>query len=75
MFGNHFRQYQKKTKIFSGEKWIGLDALHQITNQQPHKLVITMTDFDQKEYQAVYNQFEVTLYKMITLYGALQHMP
>ena len=45
---------------FAGEKWIGLDTLHQLTSQQRYKLMVTMTDFDQKKYVAVYDQFEVT---------------
>ena len=56
---------------FPGEKWIGLDTLHQLTSQQPYRLMITMTDFDQKKYVAVYDQFEVTTIEyagMVVLY-------
>ena len=45
----------------SGESWIGLDTLHQLTNQSSYKLNITMTDYDQKKYVAVYDKLKVSM--------------
>ena len=47
--------------LFIGESWIGLDTLHQLTSQNLYKMKITMTDFDQKKYVAVYDQFKVRI--------------
>ena len=46
-------------RIPSGEIWLGLDNLHRLTSQRDYKLKITITDFDRKEYVAVYDQFKV----------------
>ena len=45
--------------LIQGESWLGLDKLHNLTSQQSYKLKIIMTDFDGKEYVAVYDQFKV----------------
>ena len=45
--------------FFSGEVWIGLDKLHQLTSERSYSLKIIMTDYDGSKYQAVYEQFEV----------------
>ena len=45
--------------IFSGESWIGLDKLHQLTSERSYSLKITMTDYDKKTFVAVYNNFKV----------------
>ena len=45
--------------MFSGEGWIGLDKLHQLTSQRSYSLRIIMTDYDQMSYVAVYDQFKV----------------
>ena len=39
---------------------MGLDRLHQLTNSNDYKLKITLTDFDSKQYVAVYEDFKVT---------------
>ena len=51
--------------IVSGEVWLGLEKLHQLTSARDYKLQVKMKDFDDKTYQAVYNHFEVftILYK------------
>ena len=43
----------------SGESWVGLEKLHQLTSDGNYSLHITMTDFDDKAYVAVYDEFEV----------------
>ena len=60
--GNGEIQKRKKTNLkhfFSGESWLGLENLHRLTSQQSYSLQITMTDWDQQKYVAVYHQFEV----------------
>ena len=56
-------EQQKKEKlnwnILLGESWLGLENLHRLTSQQSYSLQVTMTDWDQKTYVAVYHQFEV----------------
>ena len=47
--------------LYTGESWLGLDTLHQLTSQRLYKLKITMTDFDGKEYVAVYDRFKVKI--------------
>ena len=47
--------------LLIGESWIGLDTLHQLTSQNLYQMKITMTDFDQKKYVAVYDQFNLRL--------------
>ena len=44
---------------YIGELWIGLEKLHQLTSEGNYSLHITMMDFDNKTYVAVYNQFQV----------------
>ena len=51
-------------KMIIGESWLGLENLHRLTSQLDYKLKITMTDFDGKEYVAVYDQFKVTQMKV-----------
>ena len=43
----------------SGELWLGLEELHNLTSNASYSLMITMTDFDDKTYVAVYDQFQV----------------
>ena len=38
---------------------MGLDRLHQLTNSTDYKLNITLTDFDSKQYVAIYEDFKV----------------
>ena len=46
--------------ILSGESWIGLDKLHQLTSERSYSLKITMTDYDKKTFVAIYNNFKVS---------------
>ena len=46
-------------KYVQGEWWLGLEALHRITSQRYYKLHITLKDFDDKTYVAVYDKFQV----------------
>ena len=52
-------QIYKRKPFFSGESWLGLDKIHRLTRQRDYKLKIILTDFDRKEYVAVYDQFKV----------------
>ena len=45
----------------SGELWLGLENLHQLTSEGSYSLNITLKDFDNKTYVAVYDQFKVVL--------------
>ena len=49
----------------SGEIWLGLESLYQLTSEGNYSLHINLTDFDQKTYVAVYDQFQVV--KMIMI--------
>ena len=42
-----------------GEIWLGLEKLHQLTSEGSYSLNITMKDFDDKTFVAVYDQFQV----------------
>ena len=45
--------------IVSGEVWLGLEKLHQLTSARDYKLQVKMKDWDDRTYTAVYNHFEV----------------
>ena len=51
----------------SGELWLGLEGLHQLTFKGNYSLNITMTDFDNKTYVAVYDQFQVAMMMMMMM--------
>ena len=59
--GELLRDVSSWSKYCSGESWLGLDTLHQLTSRKLYKLKITMTDFDGKEYVAVYDRFKVKI--------------
>ena len=42
-----------------GELWLGLEQLHKLTSERDYKLKVTLMDFDNKSYTAVYDQFKV----------------
>ena len=42
-----------------GELWLGLEPLHKLTSERDYKLKVTLMDFDNKSYTAVYDQFKV----------------
>merc|ERR1711962_1755857 len=57
-FAKTFAEY--KTGFSSnGELWLGLDELHRLTTGGPYGLRVTMKDWDDKEYTAVYSNFQV----------------
>ena len=43
----------------AGESWLGLDKLHRLTSEASFGLKITMTDFNGKQFTAVYDNFKV----------------
>ena len=49
----------RKYKLFSGERWLGLENLHRLTSEQSYSLKVTMTDYDGAQYVAVYDKFKV----------------
>ena len=54
--------YKRLRKQFvSGEIWLGLEKLHQLTSEADYGLRITLKDFDQQTYMAYYDQFQVML--------------
>ena len=44
-----------------GELWLGLEPLHKLTSERDYKLNVTLMDFDNKSYTAVYDRFKVLL--------------
>ena len=56
-----------KLQCFSGESWLGLEALHQLTYERDYSLRITLIDFDKKTYVAVYEKFKVMMMMRITM--------
>jgi len=57
-FDKTFAEYQRGFSA-NGEIWNGLDELHRLTSQRSYSLKITMTDYDGRIFQAVYDQFKV----------------
>ena len=53
--------WKKAKEIFPGEMWLGLKKIHELTSGGGYSLRITMTDFDQNSYAAVYDQFQVVM--------------
>ena len=47
-----------KTNL-AGERWLGLDELHQLTSEASFGLKIVLTDFGGKRYTAHYDRFRV----------------
>ena len=47
--------------IVSGELWLGLEEIHQLTSGGSYSLHITLKDFDHKSYVAIYDQFQVIM--------------
>ena len=45
--------------IVSGEVWLGLEKLHQLTSARDYQLIVRLRDWDGRLYIAVYDQFEV----------------
>ena len=45
--------------MVSGEIWLGLEAVHKLTTAGDYSLRITLKDFDEKTYVAVYDKFQV----------------
>ena len=44
--------------MVSGEIWLGLEAAHKLTTAGDYSLRITLKDFDEKTYVAVYDKFQ-----------------
>jgi len=57
-FDKNFEEYKRGFESV-GELWLGLEKLHQLTSEGSYSLNITMKDFDDKIYVAVYDQFKV----------------
>ena len=49
--------------MVSGEIWLGLEAVHKLTTAGDYSLRITLKDFDEKTYVAVYDKFQVVAMK------------
>ena len=59
----------------SGEIWLGLESLYQLTSEGNYSLHINLTDFDQKTYVAVYDQFQVVMMMMTMIIMLIQVGP
>ena len=59
MYMGHILNNPDRKLCFSGESWIGLDTLHNLTSEHSYGLKIIMTDFDNSTYVAFYNRFKV----------------
>ena len=46
-------------ELSPGESWLGLKKIHELTTEGDYSLYITLKDFDNKTFQAVYAHFEV----------------
>ena len=51
--------------LLSVEGWLGLEKLHQLTSEGSYSLNITLKDFENETYVAVYDQFKVVLLIMM----------
>ena len=47
------------------ELWFGLEALHKLTSERDYQLHVTLKDFDNQTYFAVYSHFKVLLKIML----------
>jgi len=57
-FAKTFDEY-KQGFSSNGEIWLGLEKIHILTTSRSYGLVVKMTDWDDKEYIAVYDSFKV----------------
>ena len=57
--GNFVNLFSTTVVVFSGESWLGLEKLHQLTSNSSGSLRITLKDFDSNTYVAFYDQFQV----------------
>ena len=51
--------WDKYLGLSPGELWLGLKKIHQLTTEGDYSLHVTLKDFDNKTYHAVYAHFEV----------------
>ncbi|XP_035911408.1 ficolin-2-like [Anopheles stephensi] len=59
---NFYREWQEYKDGFGnldGEFWLGLDRIHQLTNAEPHELVVLLEDFEGNKTHAKYDQFQI----------------
>ena len=59
--GNFVNLFSNTVVVFSGESWLDLKKLHQLTSESSGSLQITLKDFDNNTYVAFYNQFQVRI--------------
>ena len=59
--GNFVNLFSTTVVVFSGESWLGLKKLHQLTSESSGSLRITLKDFDNNTYVAFYDQFQVRI--------------
>ena len=58
-FYRRWDDYKRGFGNKNGEYWLGLEAIHKMTNSEAHDLRVGMKKFDGKESYAVYSTFKV----------------
>ena len=58
-FYRDWAEYKRGFGNLSGEFWLGLDKIHNLTNSGNYKLRVDLEDFDGKSYYAEYNLFTI----------------
>jgi len=58
-FQRKWQDYKIGFGDLDGEFWLGLDAIHNITNSKSYGLVVDFSDFDGRFYQSRYSMFRV----------------
>ncbi|XP_063903855.1 techylectin-5A-like isoform X2 [Zophobas morio] len=70
-FNLKWTDYKQGFGNLSGEHWLGLDHLYELTNSKPTKLLIELMDWDSKTAYALYSKFQIGIeaedYKIKTL--------
>ncbi|XP_063903519.1 ficolin-1-like [Zophobas morio] len=55
----NWTDYKQGFGNLSGEHWLGLDHLYQLTNSKPTELLFELMDWDSKTVNALYNRFQI----------------
>ncbi|XP_063903520.1 techylectin-5B-like [Zophobas morio] len=55
----NWTDYKQGFGNLSGEHWLGLDHLYELTNSKPTELLFELMDWDSKTVYALYNRFQI----------------